>query len=84
MAHSARTTDDDHVRSIARWTVWAALAVLWIFLAGAMVSFDLADPPTHTIWPANDPVHNWCGPVGAWVAYHAIRLMGVGLWVPLI
>ncbi|MFM9994839.1 MAG: DNA translocase FtsK 4TM domain-containing protein [Phycisphaerales bacterium] len=65
------------------WRLAAALGLVaaWAFLAASLVSFDRADPPTHVVWPANDPVSNWCGPVGAWVAYHAIKLLGWGAWI---
>jgi S-DNA-T family DNA segregation ATPase FtsK/SpoIIIE len=60
---------------------WIALAAGWLFLAASMAGFDPADPPTHAAWPANAPVRNWCGPVGASVAYHIFRLLGIGAWV---
>ena len=69
---------------MAHWTVWTAVAAAWVFMFASLVSFDAADPPTHTIWPANDPIHNWCGPVGAWFAYKGVKLLGIGVWVVMI
>jgi hypothetical protein len=66
--------------------MWRTVAVAgtlaaWAFSTLALVSFRDTDPPTHLVWPANAPVHNWCGPAGSWFAYHAFGLMGWGAWV---
>jgi S-DNA-T family DNA segregation ATPase FtsK/SpoIIIE len=66
--------------------MWRALAVLllaggWVFVAASLVSFDPGDPPTHLVYPPNSPVRNLCGPAGAWMAYHAFKLLGWGAWV---
>ncbi len=66
--------------------MWRTVAVAgtlaaWAFSSLALVSFRDTDPPTHLVWPANAPVHNWCGPAGSWFAYHAFGLMGWGAWV---
>jgi len=82
----ARTGDETggpEAQALLRWVGWAGLAGVWLFLAAAMVSFDPADPPSFAVWPHNDPVRNWCGPVGAWIAYQGFRLLGTGAWLLL-
>jgi S-DNA-T family DNA segregation ATPase FtsK/SpoIIIE len=32
----------------------------------------------------NDPIGNWCGVVGAWIAYWTYHILGFGVWVLLI
>jgi S-DNA-T family DNA segregation ATPase FtsK/SpoIIIE len=58
-----------------------ALVLGWTFALASLIGFDPADPPTHLVWPANARPTNWCGPVGATVAYHMLRLLGLGAWV---
>lgn len=53
-------------------------------MVASLLGFDRADPPSHLVWPPNDPVRNWCGPAGAWLAFHAIKLLGVGVWIVLL
>ncbi|HRQ73963.1 MAG TPA: DNA translocase FtsK [Phycisphaerales bacterium] len=67
------------------WTrvAWLGLAAAWVFLVASLVSFSAADPPSNAVYPPNDPVRNWCGPAGAWVAYHTLRFIGWAVWVPL-
>ncbi|MBM4109556.1 MAG: hypothetical protein FJ255_12235, partial [Phycisphaerae bacterium] len=55
--------------------------VFGAFATASLIGFDPADPPTTLSWPANETVQNWCGPAGAWIAYHAFRLLGFGVWV---
>src|SRR5690606_15507349 len=66
---------------IGRVLAVAGLVGLAAFLVTSRVSFDPSDPPTHLVYPANDPVRNLCGPVGAWAAYHLVRLLGFGSWL---
>ncbi|MCW5777197.1 MAG: DNA translocase FtsK 4TM domain-containing protein, partial [Phycisphaeraceae bacterium] len=63
--------------------LWVAGAAAWVFLAASLLSFSPADPPSNAVYPPNDPVRNWCGPVGAWAAYHVLRFIGWAVWVPL-
>jgi S-DNA-T family DNA segregation ATPase FtsK/SpoIIIE len=55
---------------------WLAALFGW----ACLLSFDIADPPSRQVWPPNAPVHNWCGPVGAWLAYHLFHYLGVGVY----
>jgi len=57
------------------------LLVAWAFVAASLIGFSRADPPSHLVYPPNDPVSNWCGPFGAVVAYHLLKLAGFGSWV---
>jgi len=47
-----------------------------LFLAGSLLSFDPADPPSEARYPANGTIHNWCGAVGAYVAHYLILGLG--------
>jgi DNA segregation ATPase FtsK/SpoIIIE, S-DNA-T family len=88
MAKSARASKDSpHSARQHLWRIIGAFALTAasVFLLTSMITFSPHDPPphppTHAIWPPNQPVHNLCGPVGAWFAYHLIRLLGLGAWV---
>ncbi len=48
-------------------------AFLWI----SLLSFHPADPPSSSVWPANSPPRNWCGPIGAWIAYYLYNFAGL-------
>ncbi|MEW6253001.1 MAG: DNA translocase FtsK 4TM domain-containing protein, partial [Planctomycetota bacterium] len=70
---------------------WAALRFCLVALGCcacligwlALASFDTADPPSTTVWPTHaDPV-NWCGRIGAWLAFQAFTWLGAGAW-PLL
>ncbi|MBK7404108.1 MAG: DNA translocase FtsK 4TM domain-containing protein [Phycisphaerales bacterium] len=52
--------------------VWLGLLLAWAFLAASLLSFTRSDPPSDVAWPVNSPVHNWCGPAGAYIAYNAL------------
>jgi S-DNA-T family DNA segregation ATPase FtsK/SpoIIIE len=57
---------------------------LCAFVLLAVLSFDVADPPASAIaWPANTPPTNWCGTIGAHLAYGVLSLFGLGTWVIL-
>ncbi len=83
MAKGSKTAPDTGLAAAELWVRigWIALAAGWLFVAASMAGFHPADPPTHAAWPANSPVRNWCGPVGAAISYHAFRLLGLGAWV---
>lgn len=84
MGNSRRTS---HARgSSASGTIgWRVLLLIliagWVFLAGSLIGFDPADPPSHMRWPVNSTPTNWCGPFGAFLSYHMIRLVGAGAYV---
>ena len=49
------------------------LLFIWIFMLASLIGFDPGDPPSHVKWPANSPVHNWCGAFGAAMSYWCWR-----------
>ena len=82
----ARTRRNESEASDALWSrvVWLGLALGWVFLTASLLSFDRADPPSASAWPVNDPIQNWCGPAGAFLASWLLRFLGWGAWMVLI
>jgi S-DNA-T family DNA segregation ATPase FtsK/SpoIIIE len=60
----------------------ALLIGAWVFVVLALVSFDPMDWPSHAAVPPGATA-NWCGPVGAFLAYHGYASLGAGVWVVL-
>jgi S-DNA-T family DNA segregation ATPase FtsK/SpoIIIE len=85
---SKKTTNDTPPRpTAAKRITWMLLAGLWLFTTVAMVGYQPNDWPSHAVayeayGPAN--VANYCGPVGAWVAYQVYFTLGPGAWALLI
>lgn len=75
-----KATDRD-TPSLGRRLVVLAMVAVWAFVFLSMVGFNAGDPPSHAVWPPNRPIANWCGPVGASVAYGLIKFFGFGAWV---
>jgi len=67
-----------------RRLAWFLAASLWAFVALSLASFSVTDWPTHAASPAQWPVDNWAGPVGAAVAYHLLAMLGPGVVVLLL
>lgn len=61
--------------------VVVGLTAFSAFVLVSLVTHSAGDPPSHTVWPPQHPVRNLCGPAGAWVAYHGMRLFGAAVWV---
>ncbi|MBC8310066.1 MAG: DNA translocase FtsK 4TM domain-containing protein [Planctomycetes bacterium] len=61
--------------------MWISSATIALFVAVALLSFDIGDAPSHVVAVHNDPVSNWCGIVGAWIAYWTYHVLGFGVWV---
>ncbi|MCG3126094.1 MAG: hypothetical protein CHACPFDD_00923 [Phycisphaerae bacterium] len=75
-----RTERRNAVLSFSLWAVlFVATLIAWICL----LTFDAADPPNATRWPANSPPRNGCGVIGAWVAYQLYYYLGLGAF-PLV
>ncbi|MFN9992532.1 MAG: DNA translocase FtsK [Phycisphaerales bacterium] len=70
--------------SVTRRIALIVMLVGWAYVIASMIGFDPADPPSHLVYPPNDPATNWCGPFGAFLAYSIFKLMGFGAWVLLI
>lgn len=64
-----------------RGVAWMLALVAWLFFTTSLLGFHAGDAPTHVVYPPNAPTLNWCGPAGATVAYHAIRVFGSGVWI---
>ena len=79
-AVSAREYEEDAMSPamLARRVGWIALAAAWVFLVVALISFDSADWPSHTVAPHNETTRNLCGPVGAMIAYWSYHVIGIG------
>jgi S-DNA-T family DNA segregation ATPase FtsK/SpoIIIE len=60
----------------ARQVVVLILIAAWAFVAASLIGFDKLDPPTHLTSTPNEPIANWCGRFGAFVAYHIIHWLG--------
>ena len=52
----------------------------WLFLSLCLLSYDFQDPP-HPIGKVNQPVANWIGIVGAYVAYGLYTTFGSSSWL---
>ncbi|MBX3359703.1 MAG: DNA translocase FtsK 4TM domain-containing protein [Phycisphaeraceae bacterium] len=84
-ARASKSASSSHDPSLLwRRVFWMALAACWLFLAVSAVTFNLADPPSPIVTPANDPVANWCGRVGAAAAYYSYEMLGLGVWVLML
>ena len=64
--------------------IWISSAAIALFLAIALLSFNVADAPSHVVAVHNDPASNFCGTVGAWIAYWTYHILGFGVWVLII
>jgi len=58
--------------------------VVCIFVLCSCLSFNIADAPSRYAWPHNEPAVNWCGSIGAFLAYHLMYYFGPGVFVLLI
>jgi len=59
-----------------------ALAVLasTVYLGLCLLSYDPADPPAATVYPARAEVHNIGGVNGAWITHHLLQSLGIGAY----
>ncbi len=66
----------------------AALACLGLgvclVLLFSCLSFDIGDWPSPYVHPQNEPAANWCGSMGAFLAYYLLYYVGPGVFVVLI
>ena len=64
--------------------LWISSATIALFVAVALLSFNSSDPPSHIVAVHNDPIANWCGIIGAWIAFWTYHVLGFGVWVLII
>lgn len=83
-SRSGRSRSSADTLGLGRKLLLISLLLAWAFVAASLIGFNRADPPTHVVWPQNDPVANWCGPFGASTAYVLYRLLGYAAWVIVI
>ncbi|MFN0136538.1 MAG: DNA translocase FtsK 4TM domain-containing protein [Phycisphaerae bacterium] len=55
---------------------WIAAVFGWV----AVLSFNVADPPSTSAFPPNDPLRNLCGSVGADIAHTVFYYLGFGAY----
>jgi DNA segregation ATPase FtsK/SpoIIIE, S-DNA-T family len=58
--------------------------ILCLFLLFSCISFDIADSPSGYVAPNNSPATNWCGRVGAFVAFYTLYYVGPGVFIVYI
>ncbi|HED52822.1 MAG TPA: DNA translocase FtsK [Phycisphaerales bacterium] len=81
---NTRKNNDLHEPSAWTRAGLVVASVVLIFMVASLVSYDAADAPSHTVWPTNSPAHNWCGSVGAWLAWASYRTFGLAVWPALL
>ena len=78
---SAKAAEAPSAGMVRKRIGWIVVAGLFIFVVASLVGFDPADWPAHGVAPLNTHASNWCGPVGAFVAYGLYYALGAGVWV---
>ncbi len=65
----------------------AVLLVLGITLGfvllASCLSFSIADWPSQYVYPYNEPPANWCGSMGAFLAFYLLYYIGPGVFIIL-
>lgn len=80
----ARSREKDNSQ-VGRIIVLCALWALWLFVALSCVSYHEFDPPTPRAYFTTRPdAQNWCGLVGAYVAWFAMSKIGPGVFVAIV
>ncbi len=57
--------------------------LLCLFATTSVVTFSPTDWPNPHVFPYAASAHNACGKTGAWIAFHTIRLFGIGAYAVL-
>ncbi len=84
MAKKKNVAEPIDSKALWKFLAWAVAAGTWALLVCALVSFDPADPPGHSVAPLNTEISNWVGRFGAVVAYKAYVMLGPGVWLAVI
>ena len=80
MVRAART---DERQAALRFCLVAFGWLVCLFAWASVLSFDVADAPSASVWPPPAPPHNLCGAVGARLAHTAFWYVGLGVY-PLL
>lgn len=70
-------------RSALRFCLITLAGVACAFAWVALLSFDVGDPPSTSVWPNNSSLHNLCGAWGARLAYASFYYFGLGAYPAL-
>ena len=62
----------------------AVSCVAWLIVAAALLSYNVADAPSHMVGVTNASAQNWMGPLGAAIAHKAYLVIGPGVWVAML
>jgi S-DNA-T family DNA segregation ATPase FtsK/SpoIIIE len=73
----------DQRRTAIRLALVTLGLALSAFLWTAVVSYSPADWPSASVWPVRVDPANVCGVAGAFVAYHLLYYLGIGVYVLL-
>jgi S-DNA-T family DNA segregation ATPase FtsK/SpoIIIE len=75
-----RMSRADERKVVLRFCLTTAGLLACVFGWLCILSFNTADPPSTSVWPANNPPANLCGPTGAVIAYYLFWYLGVGAY----
>jgi S-DNA-T family DNA segregation ATPase FtsK/SpoIIIE len=82
---AARKENKSNKPLIARIILMMFVWVLFILFTLSCVSFSASDPPSHMVVNfSGGPVQNWCGSVGAHIAYLSMQRIGPGIFVGIV
>ena len=59
-------------------------AAATLVLLCSCISFNIGDWPSRFVYPHNRPPENWCGLIGAFLAYYLLYYIGPGIFLILI
>ncbi len=71
-------------RSLLSICFWFLVLVFCVFAGVSCLGFDIYDAPSQFAQPHNNPPTNWCGPIGATIAYYGLYYLSIGAYVLLI
>ncbi len=57
---------------------------LCFVLLFSCLSFDIGDWPSQYVYPQNKPLVNWCGSMGAFLAFYLLYYIGPGVFIILV
>lgn len=75
-----KVVESNHI-SIPLRLGWMVLFGMWLMVVASLVSYSPYDPPTHAVAAPDIMPQNWCGTVGAWIAYKLYTMLGHGVWL---